>query len=158
MDYFYNFEKIDYLRGKRPSGCILCLTRDDSPDVINMTVFRNDIISAALNLYPYNPGHLLIFPNRHVVDIRELDSEERQAMDKLLDRSLEVLDKLYSPDAYNIGFNMGRTAGASVDHLHMHIIPRYPREIGFADLIAGTRVLVEDPKVSLERLRAAFKP
>jgi ATP adenylyltransferase len=66
---------------------------------------------------------------------------------------LDILDRSYSPQGYNIGYNMGHPAGASIDHLHMHIIPRYPRETGIADLIAGKRVLVEDPRESTRRLR-----
>ena len=72
---------------------------------------------------------------------------------ELTNRFLDVLDALYHPSAYNIGYNMGMNAGASIAHLHLHIIPRYPRELGIADLIAGKRVLVESPLQTVERIR-----
>jgi len=156
MEYFFNFEKFGYVKGKRPEGCTLCLLKDGSPDVVSTIVYRTDNTAVAVNLYPYNPGHLLIFPLRHVLDIRELESEERDGMDRTLDTSLEVLDRLYAPQGYNIGYNMGLAAGASIEHLHMHVIPRYPREIGIAELLAGKRVLVEDVQKTRERLIEAF--
>lgn len=85
-----------------------------------------------------------------------MKTEERSDIDSALRIALDVLDAEYHPAGYNIGCNMGREAGASIDHLHWHIIPRYPREIGIAELLAGHRVLVEHPLNSLERIRAAF--
>jgi len=156
MDYFFNFEKLVYLRGERPAGCILCLVKDGSDQVVDLTVFQSEGFSVCLNLYPYNPGHLLIFPQRHVVDIRELDASERAALDRVVDKTLSVLDREYQPAGYNIGFNMGLIAGASIDHLHLHVIPRYQREIGIAELLAGRRVLVENPLDTKKRLEEAF--
>jgi ATP adenylyltransferase len=156
MEYFFNFEKIAYLTRERSGNCILCLIRDENPEVTNLLVYRNEHIGVSLNLYPYNPGHLLLFPLRHVEDIRDLGGEERRALDAALDKSLSVMDSLYTPQAYNIGFNMGKAAGASVNHLHLHVIPRYPGEIGMAELLGGRRVLVEDPLVTLKKLRSAL--
>lgn len=156
MDYFFNFEKLVYLRETRPEGCILCLVRDESEAVMNLTVHRSEGFIVSLNLYPYNPGHLLVFPERHVVDLRELDEGERAAMDRIINVSLQVLDEEFHPAGYNLGCNMGLVAGASIEHLHWHIIPRYPREIGVAELLAGKRVLVENPLITKERLSSAF--
>jgi ATP adenylyltransferase len=156
VDYFLNFDKLSYLKGKRPEGCILCLIRDGSEDVERLVVAETEDFIVSVNLYPYNPGHLILFPKRHVVDIRELSPGERAGLDGLTDRCLEVLDETHGPAGYNIGFNMGLVAGASIDHLHLHIIPRYPREIGIAELVAGMRVLVEDPRVTQARVRAGF--
>ena len=77
-------------------------------------------------------------------------------MDGLVRRLLDVLDSTHHPHGYNIGLNMGRVAGASITHLHTHIIPRFPGETGMADLIAGKRVLVEDPRITCDRLRRAL--
>jgi ATP adenylyltransferase len=156
MEYFFNFEKMKYLKGKRPEGCVLCLIRDNSPEVPDLAVFKNELVGISLNLYPYNPGHLMVFPLRHVTDIRNLEKEERAAMDQAVDKALDAVDAVYSPQGYNIGFNMGRTAGASIEHIHLHIIPRYPAEIGIAELLAGKRVMVEDLFVSRDRLREAW--
>jgi ATP adenylyltransferase len=156
VEYFFNFEKIAYLKGKRPEGCILCHLRDKNQDVTDTMVYRTGYTAVSLNLYPYNPGHLLIFPLRHVEDIRDLEGEERRSLDEVLDKSLNILDALYHPSGYNTGFNMGLDAGASVGHLHMHLIPRYPRELGVAELLGGKRVLVEDIMITKERLLEAF--
>ena len=158
--YFFNFEKMSYVKGRRPAGCILCLARDRSPDVVDLSIWRDELFVASVNLYPYNPGHLLVYPLRHVEDLRELTGEEEGRLAGLQRWLLEILDRACSPHAYNIGYNMGAAAGASISHLHLHIIPRYPRETGIADLIAGRRVLVEDPRETTRRLRelAAQEP
>ncbi len=157
MDYFFNFDKLVYLTGKKPEGCILCLVRDGAPEVESLIVHRSGHWFVSLNLYPYNPGHLMLFPYRHVQDLRQLSDEERGDGDKLTRLCLDVLDETHHPAAYNIGYNMGLVAGASIDHLHQHIIPRYPREIGIAELMAGRRVLVQDPRETQAILIEAFK-
>jgi ATP adenylyltransferase len=156
MNYFFNFEKLAYLRGPKKSGCILCSLRDGNPGVTDTVVHRGEHTAVSLNLYPYNPGHLLIFPLRHVEDIRDLSRDERGSLDAAADRALNILDSLYAPSGYNLGFNMGLEAGASIKHLHMHLIPRYPRELGIAELLGGKRVLVEDINRTRERLLEAF--
>ena len=150
--YFFNFEKMSYVRGRHPPGCILCLARDKSPDVVDLSIWGDEFFIVSVNLYPYNPGHLLLYPRRHVEDVRELTTEEEARLTAVQRWLLGILDRACSPHGYNIGYNMGGAAGASIGHLHMHIIPRYPRETGIADLIAGRRVLVEDPRETARRL------
>ncbi|MCK4516207.1 MAG: HIT domain-containing protein [Spirochaetaceae bacterium] len=152
MSYFFSFDKMKYVRGPRPSGCILCLIRDKSSEVIDLTVYSDKLFTVCVNLYPYNPGHVMIFPNRHLVDVRELTTAEDRLLSELTRRFLNVIESTHSPVGFNIGYNMGSSAGASIDHLHLHVIPRYPKEIGIADLIAGKRVLIEDPRVTQARL------
>ena len=156
MSYFFNFKKMEYVRGPRPDSCILCLIRDKAPSVVDLTVFSDDLFSVSVNLYPYNPGHVMIFPNRHLVDVREMTLDEDLRLAELTRMFLEVLDRTHSPAGYNVGYNMGPSAGASIDHLHLHVIPRFPREVGIADLVAGKRVLIEDPRVTQTRLIEAI--
>lgn len=157
MEYFFNFDKLGYLKGgKKPEGCILCLIRDGSDAVDRLVVYETAHLIVSLNLYPYNPGHLLVFPRRHCGDIRDLAASEREDMDRQTDVCLGLLDSVYHPLGYNIGFNIGRVAGASIEHLHLHIIPRFRNEIGIAELIGGKKVLVQDPRETLELLRAAY--
>ena len=157
MEYFFNFDKLGYLEGGRPEGCILCLVRDGSEHVDRLVVHETERFLVSLNLYPYNPGHLLVFPRRHVTDIRKLEASEKAELTALTDLCLDALDRSMKPGGYNIGYNMGLVAGASIDHLHLHIIPRFPREIGIAELIAGKRVLVQDPRETQQRLCAVFR-
>lgn len=151
-DYFFSFEKLAYVKGDKPEGCILCLIRDNNPKVEDLTIYRDDLFIVCLNLYPYNPGHLLIFPIRHIEDIRDYSSTEEGRLTLLSRFFLDVLDESHNAFGYNIGYNMGLTSGASITHLHQHIIPRYPRETGITDLIAGKRVLVEDPRNSKQKI------
>jgi ATP adenylyltransferase len=156
MEYFFSFEKMGYLKGRKPEGCILCLVRDGSPEVERLVVHENSLCVITLNLYPYNPGHLLVFPKRHLTDVRDMEPGEKQAVDEAVDLCLEVLDLVYKPAGYNIGYNQGMVAGGSIEHLHLHIIPRYKNEIGIAELLGGKKVLVQDPRATVRILREAF--
>ena len=157
MEYFFNFDKLGYLKGGRPEGCILCLVRDGSEQVERLVVHETERFIVSLNLYPYNPGHILVFPRRHVTDVRKLDGSEKAELNALTDLCLDALEQAFTPGGFNIGYNMGLVAGASIDHLHLHIIPRFPREIGIVELIAGKRVLVQDPLETQDRLKRVFK-
>jgi ATP adenylyltransferase len=154
--YFFNFEKMSYVQSERPTDCVLCGVRDHDSAVVDLTVYSDDLVIVTVNLYPYNPGHLLVFPARHVEDLRELSEDEEARMSRVIRRLLTVLDETHHPRGYNVGYNMGLVAGASIRHLHTHLIPRYPSELGIADLIGGKRVLVEDPRTTRDRLREAL--
>ncbi len=150
--------KRDYILGlKRPTvDCIICAIINEEPDVANLTIWKNDTVAVCANLYPYNAGHLLIFPTRHISDHRQLNDTERRQMSTLLDASLDRLEKVYSPLGFNVGYNIGEASGASIEHLHQHVVPRYHRELGFVDITAGAKIIIEDPQVTLEKLKTAF--
>ena len=152
MGYFYNLEKLKYIKEKGPEGCILCLIGEGDSQVEDLTVYRGEDFLVSVNLYPYNPGHLLIFPRRHLLDMRELTVEESARLAVLEKYFIQALDDIYSPHGFNMGYNMGRDAGGSIDHLHLHIIPRYRGEVGIADIVAGQRMLVELPEKTRQRI------
>ena len=154
-DYFFCFDKITYVQGAKSKKCILCSIIKNEEDVVNLEVYQDDFFVISVNLYPYNPGHLILFPKRHLIDIREYTSQEEKRLLFLQKECINILEKLYSPGGFNIGYNMGSPAGASIQHLHLHIIPRYPREIGIADLIGGKKVLVENPIQTRDRIKEA---
>ena len=104
-NYFFNFRKMAYFKGKKPDGCILCHVKNNNPEVENLTVYNDDLFCVSVNLYPYNPGHLIIFPKRHIKDIRNFSEEENEILIKIKYRLLDILDSLYSPAGYNIGYN-----------------------------------------------------
>ncbi len=151
--------KMPYAKGKnRPDvDCILCGIVEKNEKVECLEVHRTDLFVISLNLYPYSPGHLLIFPKRHIIDVRELSSEEVLHLHNLQCLSFEVLTHAYQPRGFNIGYNMGEASGASIPHLHLHVVPRYPRELGFMDVIGGTRIIIEDPNVTQEKLYGIFQ-
>jgi ATP adenylyltransferase len=159
MANLFNFHKIDYIKGKkRPDvECILCGVRDKLPEIERLEIIRTNLTIICVNLYPYNPGHLMIFPQRHVKDIRGLTDDETRDIDKLTNICLDIMDDLYSPCGYNIGYNIGESSGASISHIHRHIVPRYPNEIGFIDIIGGAKIIIEEPTTTMERFQQAFK-
>lgn len=158
MEHLFNFTKIEYIRGKkRPDvDCILCAVRDSHPDVAKLEVFRSKYTIASVNLYPYNSGHLLIFPIRHIQDIRELTRNEVLDIELVTRAAIDIIQELYSPSGFNVGYNLGSYSGASIPHIHRHVIPRYPNEIGFVDLVGGAKIIIEDPKETMVRLKDAF--
>jgi len=144
--HVFPVNKKDYIKGKKPSvDCILCAVVDKKKDVECLNILETDLIICSVNLYPYNNGHILLFPKRHIVDIRELTKEENIHMNAALKFMLDIIDDVYKPTGYNIGFNIGKFSGASIDHIHQHIIPRFPNELGVIDLIGGAKVLLENP-------------
>lgn len=151
-------QKRDYIRGrKRPQvDCILCAILANHPEVVSLEVARDDHIAISVNLYPYNPGHLLLFPLRHVLDPRELSDIEATALWRWQKRCLDVLQRVYQPLGFNLGMNVGDASGASIEHLHQHIVPRYHKELGFVDILSGSKIFIEHPSDTLARLRQEF--
>lgn len=156
-NYLFNTEKIKYVKGEKPSvDCILCAICSSSPLVKNLNVHTTESFIIAVNLFPFNPGHLMIIPRRHITKISELTENEAGEMHKLLVKTISFLDEEFSPSGYNVGYNLGNGSGASIPHLHQHVVPRYENEIGFLDVLSGTRVIVSDPVEVMERLKIRF--
>lgn len=133
--------------------CFFCeaLGRLDGPD--NLILIREAHAMVMLNLYPYNPGHLMIAPRRHVASPRELSPEEACALMDLLGRAEGLLDRALEPEGFNVGMNLGRCAGAGVPgHLHLHLVPRWSGDTNFMPLTAGTKVVVESITATYDRL------
>ncbi len=154
--YFFNFGKMAYVSGQRPDACILCSVARHDGTAVDLSVGESQHFLVCINLYPFNPGHSLIFPKRHLLSIQEFSDAEALDLHRTTCIVLDVLKTTYQAPGFNIGWNLGPIAGASIEHLHQQIIPRFQREIGMAELIAGHRALVEDPRESAERLRAAI--
>ena len=148
--------KRDYVLGKKFNGCILCAIVEKSPQVEQLVLLRTKLSIITLNLYPYNVGHLMIFPIRHIEDIRKLTEEEEHEILKLTKFSIDVLEKVYSPDGFNIGWNIGTSSGASISHLHEHVVPRYKNELGFLDIITKSKIMIETPHQTLQVLKPYF--
>lgn len=157
--YLFNTEKIKYVRGEKPRvPCILCAIRDNDPDVANLLVGRTALTLVTVNLYPFNPGHLLIFPERHVESLADLREDEAMDMHRVLVHAIEILREEFHPTGFNVGYNLGNGSGASIAHIHQQVVPRYENEVGFLDVLAGTRVQVIDPVAVMERLQKRFDP
>ena len=149
--------KLSYARGTRPDvDCILCAVARGDPKVDNLVVYQEQGYFVTLNLYPYNPGHVMVAPEKHIEDIREFTDVDTLEMHRLEVLALNVLEQVYRPSGFNVGYNLGDGSGASIPHLHLQIVPRYRTEVGFFDLLSDSRVIVEAPEVTLDKLRGAF--
>jgi len=137
--------KLEYVQGKtRPDvECILCSVRDNDERVVTLKIYEDEIAFISLNLYPYNPGHSMIVPNRHITKLTDLTKNEAVHIIRVIQGFQNLIDDLYHPRGYNIGVNQGRIAGGSIDHLHFHVVPRYGAELGFIDIVGNTRVVPE---------------
>jgi ATP adenylyltransferase len=156
-NYLFNTNKIKYVKGEKPKvDCILCSIANRAEDVILLEIHRTKKFIISANLYPYNPGHVLIFPVRHIEDFTKLTDKEALEMHHLTIRTISALKAEYSPAGYNIGYNIGNQSGASISHVHQHIIPRYGNETGFIDIIAGTRLFIIDPAEMMDKLKKRF--
>jgi len=155
--YLFNTKKIEYVNGKKPDvPCILCALRDNVEGVQSLELCRTKLSIITVNLYPFNPGHLMIFPSRHIEDITELTHEEAADIHDLTIKAVKALRDEFTPAGFNIGYNIGRGSGASIDHIHQHIVPRFNNEIGFIDVLGGAKVFVVDPILLMERLKKRF--
>ena len=138
-----------------PETCIFC---DSSEERERLIIGRARIAYVILNKYPYNNGHLMVAPCRHVATLAATTEDERLDLMRLTRLAEIALTEAYSPHGLNIGINLGRPAGAGiVDHLHIHLVPRWNGDTSFISVVGGTRVLPEDLESTANRLRPIFE-
>ena len=144
--------------GARNEGCFLCLPPEHrGPDRDRLVLFSDDLILVMLNLYPYNNGHLLISPRRHIPNLAAAGSAERLALMDQAARATDILGRLLNPQGFNLGINQGRVSGGSVeDHLHLHVTPRYLGDSNFMTVLGQTRVISEHLLATFDKLAGAF--
>jgi ATP adenylyltransferase len=137
---------------------VFCDAQSPSDDQSSLTVFRGKTCYVILNLYPYNNGHLMVVPNRHIASLAAATTEELSELIELTRRSELALGEAFSPHGINMGINLGKPAGAGVlDHVHMHIVPRWNGDTNFMTVVGDTRVLPEELHVTAQRLRPIFE-
>lgn len=121
--------------------CIFCLKPREEDDEKNLILYRGNHFFVMLNTFPYNNGHLMVIPFRHVTEIDKLDDAEWSELSSLIKRSISLLRSILKPDGFNIGINLGTAAGASIDHIHVHIVPRWAWDTNFMPVLADTKVI-----------------
>ena len=141
----------------KPKGCIFCRIAKGDKKVKAYVLHRDKNTVVIMNLYPYNTGHLLVFPARHVKSIEELKEIEIKELFSKVSRSVELLKKALNPIGFNIGINIGEIASASIEHLHVHIVPRFKRDTGFMEITASTKVMPESVEKTFKRLKKYVK-
>jgi ATP adenylyltransferase len=158
MDVLWSPWRYDYITGSgtaRSSGCVFCeILNDPASDEEKFILKRAGFNFIILNAYPYAPGHLLIVPYTHVADLGGADKPTTDEMMDLMKSSQSALSEIYDPEGFNMGLNLGRSAGAGVaDHLHMHVLPRWTGDVNFMTAIGQTRTLPESLQITYEKLK-----
>ena len=138
-------------------GCVLCRAIGGASGADRLVVHAGERNFVVMNLFPYNGGHVMVAPRRHVGSLAEATLEELSEMMALARRLEAVFQEAYRPDGINVGMNLGRPAGAGVaDHIHMHVVPRWTGDTNFMTVVSGTRVIPEEPEQACLRLRPYF--
>lgn len=139
--------------------CVFCRILSEQDDDKNMILARGSHAFVVMNLFPYNTGHLMVVPYRHVGDYDQLLEAEHAELSALVGRSLSALQRAMSPHGFNVGMNLGQAAGAGIaDHLHYHIVPRWSGDSNFMSVVADTKVMSESLTETFHRLKAALGP
>lgn len=144
--------------GGKPEGCVLCaLEMENHLEPDNLVVDKGKYTFTVLNLYPYNNGHLMVVPFRHINDFPSLNREERnEVMDKLL-LAEQALRKIAKPDGFNVGANIGKAAGAGIDdHVHFHIVPRWVGDSNFMPVLGDVKIISQDLLETKAKLLEAY--
>jgi ATP adenylyltransferase len=150
MEYIENNTKVD--------GCVFCMLQEVEDGPENLIAFRGKSSFVILNRYPYTSGHLMVVPFVHKANLEELDSETRAEMMELTTRCMTVLRRIYNPEAFNMGANIGEAAGAGVkEHVHIHIVPRWAGDTNFMSVVGESRVLPESLENTFVRVKKGFE-
>jgi ATP adenylyltransferase len=157
MEHLWSPWRLAYITGAHSStGCVFCNALTD-PDADALVVLRGTTCFVILNLYPYNNGHLMVIPNRHIPSLAAATPEELAELIDLTRISEIALTEVYAPHGMNMGINLGKPAGAGVlDHVHMHVVPRWNGDTNFMTVVGKTRVLAEELPDTAARLRPVF--
>jgi len=143
---------------QKEPGCIFCPRIARHNDREDLILWRSELASVFINRFPYNNGHLMVVPNRHLAEFCDLTEPEIIETHHLIYLCLCALKKAMNPAGYNLGLNLGKTAGAGVlDHLHWHIVPRWEGDTNFMPVIADTKVMPEHLSSTYQKLQKAFQ-
>ena len=149
--------RMEYILQEKPGGCIFCDKPRQDRDRDNLILHRGADCFVIMNFYPYNNGHLMVVPYRHTADLAALTAAEQSEMMALLGRCTTILTQQLKPHGFNIGMNLGRTAGAGIDdHLHFHIVPRWNGDTNFMPITGHTKVLSQGLQESWDQLKSRF--
>jgi ATP adenylyltransferase len=151
--------RLEYIQqADAQSGCVFCDEAAGAIDpVTSLLVHRGDEAIVILNKYPYSSGHLMVAPQRHVGELADLSDAEALEIHRQGAAAVETLRAAYGPDGFNLGWNLGRVAGAGIaDHVHMHVVPRWSGDTNFMPVLADVKVIPEHLLETRDRLRAAW--
>ncbi len=150
--------RLGYVTGEKPEGCVFCNKPQENDDEAALIIHRGSSCYVVLNLYPYNNGHTMIVPFRHVAEFTELSDDERSESLELIDLVIRSMKRAFSPEGFNVGLNLGDAAGAGIAaHLHWHIVPRWRGDTNFMPVLAETKVMPQHIQTTRELLADSIK-
>ena len=158
-DYLARPGRYKYLRKeKKQKTCIFCDIFSSGVSQDSLCLYKTEGISVVVNKYPYNSGHLLVLPTKHYGDLSEMPRETVEAMSVCIQKIVKIVKKVYSCEGLNVGCNQGAVAGAGIPgHFHWHIIPRWMGDTNFFPLIGHTKLTLETPQQTYDKLFSYFK-
>lgn len=159
-DFLYSPWRIKYILSEKEKKCIFCQCDRHSEDIDeeSLVVYKGLYAYVIMNLYPYNNGHIMVVPYKHLSSLSDLSKDEMICLFELVQTSEQIIKNVFSTDGINVGINLGKAAGAGIDeHLHIHLVPRWFGDSNFMTSISETRVIPEDFIQSRDKLRKAFK-
>ena len=155
MEYLWAPWRIEYIQMAAESGCILCQKPKENNDEANFILYRGQHSFIIMNAFPYNPGHLMVSPYRHIANLQDLRDEEATELFDIVKKGLGLLKEVMKPAGFNIGLNLGKVAGAGIaEHLHIHIVPRWQGDINFMPVLSDTKVVSEAVSGTYKKLKA----
>ena len=150
--------RMEYILSKKTKECIFCLDKDEVQDKTKLILSRSSLSFVIMNRYPYNNGHLMVAPFKHLPAIEDLDEDTVLDMFMMLKKSMNILRTCLRPEGFNVGINMGRVGGAGIeDHLHIHIVPRWNGDTNFMPVLGEVRVMPEHLEDTYNKLFPHFK-
>ena len=150
--------RMEYIRSSGPADeCIFCAKPFEPDRRSNLILYCDDLTLVMLNRFPYNNGHIMVIPRKHVSSLSELEPAMFESLFRMLEKSINILKSAFNPDGFNVGMNMGRVAGAGIDqHLHIHVVPRWNGDTNFMPLLAETKVVSEHLLATWDSLSGKF--
>jgi len=149
--------RMQYIQKVKAKGCLLCEEPKENNDAANYILYRGEQNFVIMNSYPYNPGHLMVAPYRHLASLEELTDQERHEHFTIVSRSVQVLRQVFNPGGFNLGMNIGKVAGAGIEgHIHTHLVPRWPGDTNCMPVIADVRVIPEALAETYQKLTGKF--
>jgi ATP adenylyltransferase len=149
--------RVAYIRAEKPKNCIFCDKPKEDNDNENRILFRGKFNFVMMNNYPYNPGHLMVIPYRHISSIEELNDVERLEHAQITANCIAILKKVFHPAGFNTGMNLGKVAGAGIEeHIHSHVVPRWQGDTNFMPVIGDVRVIPEAVDDTYRKLKVEF--
>ncbi len=157
MNHIWAPWRMGYVTAEEPKGCVFCTQPAAGDDEASQILYRGEHVFIMMNRFPYNTGHLMVAPFRHIADPLELTHEESSELLQGVRIGLEALKCVFSPEGFNLGMNIGHVAGAGfAGHIHVHVVPRWTGDTNFMAVTADTRIVPEALTETYRRLREAM--